>query len=486
VPTRRGLAALELPLPEPLDGVGAGGAGDGRDQARDPGPRRGRGPDDVRAAAAGRLRDGTIEPNRGLTSLPRAAAGRSLLRHRRRPVRAGRRRRLPVRDPGAGSDRPDGEPTFHAFWAVDENGQVTPEAEKRAFEQTIDLMMDRLASDPEIHIYHYAPTSHGGRPADGPPRHPREEVDRLLRGEVFVDLFRAVRQGLRASVESYSIKKLEPLYGLTREEGLRDAGSSIVAFESWLAEAGTGSGSAPAIAATDETLRSIEPTTATTASPTGGSATGWRSGGWSWRQGRRAAAAAGTGRARGGRGLSERLAHVAEVADRLCAGFPRRQRIERRPSTRRWLLAQLLSWHRREEKSFWWRFFHLMNDLTDEERVAEREPIGGLSLSSGLGPSGALHGVPLPLPRAGARHRRRDSRCATRPPAVAGERRGAGRSGGHDGSAPRAKTDGPHPRRSCRAATWTPRRSGQLAADRRVGRGTASTGRASTRPPGSC
>ena len=41
-------------------------------------------------------------------------------------------------------------------------------------------------------------------------------MDRLLRGEVLVDLYRVVRQGLRAGVESYSIKKLEPLYGLDR------------------------------------------------------------------------------------------------------------------------------------------------------------------------------------------------------------------------------------------------------------------------------
>ena len=61
-----------------------------------------------------------------------------------------------------------------------------------------------------------------------------EEVDRLLRGGVLVDLFRAVRQGLRASVESYSIKKIEALYGFRRAEGLRDAGTSIVEFETWL------------------------------------------------------------------------------------------------------------------------------------------------------------------------------------------------------------------------------------------------------------
>ena len=43
-----------------------------------------------------------------------------------------------------------------------------------------------------------------------------------------------VRQGVRAGVESYSIKRLEPIYGFTREIDLRDAGSSIVEFEEWL------------------------------------------------------------------------------------------------------------------------------------------------------------------------------------------------------------------------------------------------------------
>ena len=59
-------------------------------------------------------------------------------------------------------------------------------------------------------------------------------MDQLLRGQVFVDLYRVVRQGIRASVESYSIKRLEPLYGFKREIDLRDAGESIVEFEHWL------------------------------------------------------------------------------------------------------------------------------------------------------------------------------------------------------------------------------------------------------------
>ena len=136
---------------------------------------------------------------------------------------------------------------------------MTPEAEKRAFEQTIDLMMDRLAKDPAIHIYHYAPyePSAAGRLMG---RHAtrEEEVDRLLRGGVFVDLFRAVRQGLRASVESYSIKKLEPLYELDRQVDLRDAGSSIVAFETWLAEIGDRHRRPPGSPREDETLVRID------------------------------------------------------------------------------------------------------------------------------------------------------------------------------------------------------------------------------------
>ena len=95
--------------------------------------------------------------------------------------------------------------------------------------------MDRWAADPAMHVYHYAAYERTalGRLAQ---RHGtrEEEVDRLLRGRVLVDLFRAVRQGVLAGVESYSIKRIEPLYALHREVELKDAGSSIVAFETWL------------------------------------------------------------------------------------------------------------------------------------------------------------------------------------------------------------------------------------------------------------
>jgi hypothetical protein len=256
---------------------------------------------------------------------------------------------------------------------------VTHESEKRAFEQAIDLMMDRLAKDPAIHVYHYAPyepTAAGrlmGRHATR-----EEEVDRLLRGGVFVDLFRAVRQGLRASVESYSIKKLEPLYGLAREVELRDAGSSIVEFERWLAESESGSALARS-PQTDPTLAGIEGYNRDDC------LSNWRL--RDWLEDRRIELERklgeplprpGPSEPDPGPELSDRLAHVAELAERLSTKIPVDPAKRSADQHGRWLLAQLLSWHRREDKSFWWRYFYLMNDLTDEERVDEREPIGAL------------------------------------------------------------------------------------------------------------
>ena len=131
--------------------------------------------------------------------------------------------------------RPDanGQPAFHAIWSI-EDGTVTTGAERRAFEAFIDLVMDRLESDPKLHIYHYAHRATAVKRLAGRYGTREEEADQLLRGGVFIDLYRAVRQGIRASVESYSIKRLEPLYAFEREVDLRDAGTSIVEFETWL------------------------------------------------------------------------------------------------------------------------------------------------------------------------------------------------------------------------------------------------------------
>jgi predicted RecB family nuclease len=118
------------------------------------------------------------------------------------------------------------EPTYEALWSF------TRSEEKKAFETFIGNVMERWHRNPEMHIYHYAPYEPTAiKRLVG--RHGTcvDEVDELLRAGVFVDLYRAVRQGLRASVESYSIKRLEPLYGFIRMVPIQDANFALQSYE---------------------------------------------------------------------------------------------------------------------------------------------------------------------------------------------------------------------------------------------------------------
>jgi uncharacterized protein len=111
-----------------------------------------------------------------------------------------------------------GHPTFHPIWAHDKA------AEKQAFEAFVDFVVERQRTDPDLHVYHYAayePSAlkrlmglHGTR---------EREIDALLRGGIFVDLYTVVRQGVRVSQESYSLKALEPLYMVKRDGAVTSA-----------------------------------------------------------------------------------------------------------------------------------------------------------------------------------------------------------------------------------------------------------------------
>ena len=232
--------------------------------------------------------------------------------------------------------------------------------------------MDRIAADPNLHIYHYAPYEPTAiKRLAGRYGTREEEVDRLLRGGVFVDLHRAMRQGVRASVESYSIKQLEPLYDFRREIDLRDAGTSIIEFETWL-ELGQGDEREELPARIgdynrDDCLSTLHLR--------------------NWLEGQRAELADDLGVALHRPTVpeaeetedSEAQKAVNELADELAAGLPETVEQMRDDERGRWLLAHLLNWHRREAKSFWWRYFYLANDLTNEERREESDALGELT-----------------------------------------------------------------------------------------------------------
>ena len=88
---------------------------------------------------------------------------------------------------------------------------------------------------------------------------------------------------------------------------------------------------------------------------------------------------------------SEAQKAVNALVDALVSGLP--ESIEEMDDIERgrWLLAQLLNWHRREAKSFWWRYFYLANELTDEERFEESDALAMLTFQDSW---------PDPAPRA--------------------------------------------------------------------------------------
>ena len=88
---------------------------------------------------------------------------------------------------------------------------------------------------PDLHVYHYAPYEPAAlKRLMGRYVTREDEIDRMLRAGVFVDLYAVVRHAIRASVESYSIKKLEPLYDFQRTVGLPDAGAVLAKVQASL------------------------------------------------------------------------------------------------------------------------------------------------------------------------------------------------------------------------------------------------------------
>src|SRR5262249_7023989 len=114
---------------------------------------------------------------------------------------------------------------------------LSEEEEKAAFEGLIDLILERRAQEQAMHVYHYAPYEPSAmKRLMGKYATRADELDNLLRAKVFVDLYSAVRRGIRAGVDSYSIKRLEPLYGLARQVDLRVASRQLSAVECALAK----------------------------------------------------------------------------------------------------------------------------------------------------------------------------------------------------------------------------------------------------------
>ena len=267
---------------------------------------------------------------------------------------------------------PDATPHYRGEWAL------SREAEKQAFERFVDFAVARWQDDPRLHIYHYAAYEPSalkrlmGRYAT------REEaIDRMLRAGLFVDLYQTVRHAIRASVESYSIKALEALFGFVRATPLDAAGHALAAVE-MLLELGDPQAIGAQLRETvvgynRDDCHSVQALRA-------------------WLEQVR------TERLAAGALIERPTPPAAEVSEalgtwqerleslvaRLIPDVPADPR-ERQPQQQaRWILAHVLDWHRRENKAVWWEYFRLAA-LPAEELVQERAALSGLTFVQPVG-----------------------------------------------------------------------------------------------------
>lgn len=78
-----------------------------------------------------------------------------------------------------------------------------------------------------------------------------------------------------------------------------------------------------------------------------------------------------------GENLEAQLNEIATLKARLIADLPEQESEWTNEQRARWLLAQVLEWHRREDKSMWWEYYRLCT-LSDEELIEDKNALGGL------------------------------------------------------------------------------------------------------------
>jgi predicted RecB family nuclease len=256
---------------------------------------------------------------------------------------------------------------YQCRWALD-RGQ-----ERALFEWFIDFAFARLGKFPDLHIYHFGAYEVGAikrlmlRYATR-----EEEVDRLLRGKIFVDLHAVIKQGVRASVEQYSLKELERFCDYKRVVPLPEANQARHFLEHQLELS-------PNPMLTEEACSIVEGYNADDCLATAALR--------QWLETLRAQIIA------NGMDISRPEAKDMSASETVSAQKERvgalfaalTQNLPDEPKDRspeqaaRWLLAHALDWHGREEKVKWWEFFR-MKDCSDEELLDEKTALAELTL----------------------------------------------------------------------------------------------------------
>jgi len=253
-----------------------------------------------------------------------------------------------------------GELAYENRWALNRG------EEKQAFEWLVDEIMRRREANPRMHVYHfraYEPTELKrlmGRYATC-----EDQIDRMLRAGVLVDLHQALKQSTRASVEEYSLKKIEAFYNFDRKipPGVSRAAMRYIEHK---LELGWENEELPGDMRTAMEGYNREDCFSTAQLR-------------DWLENERAVLLK--------RGLNvprlpdksgdpseklqERLRRAAALTAQLSEEIPVDPPARSPEQAAQWLLAQLLSWHRREDKRAWQDGYRFA-EMNDEDLLDER------------------------------------------------------------------------------------------------------------------
>lgn len=259
-------------------------------------------------------------------------------------------------------------------WHYEKHWALTPSDERIAFEWFINAVMDRWLQYPDMHIYHYSPYEPAALKRIMGKYNTREsEVDQMLRAELFVDLHCVTRQALRAGIEVYSLKELEVFHDFERQMQLRYASLQLRAIERFLER------NQPEDIP-EETLAAVAQYNQEDCLSTRRLR--------DWLESLRnkfieagaviSRPAPRTGEA--SEALTEQQEIIRALYESLIAGIPENKEDRDDAQQATWLLAHMLDWHRREDKSMWWEYFRLLA-APPENLLEEKSALSGLKFT---------------------------------------------------------------------------------------------------------
>ena len=253
-------------------------------------------------------------------------------------------------------------------WSYEKRWALQREEEKRGFEWLVDEITRRREADPKMHVYHFGVYEPGAlKRLMGMYATREDEIDRMLRAGVLVDLHQAFKQSTRASVEEYSLKKIEAFYGFVRATQLELSRTAMRYVEHRLELGRLEEGEE----IPEKFREALEGYNGEDCVSTGELR--------DWLEERRAELVA-----RGmdvprlpeksgdpSEKLEEKLERAAALTELLSAEIPVDPEARTEEQAAQWLLAQLLSWHRREDKRAWQDGYRYA-EMNDEDLLDER------------------------------------------------------------------------------------------------------------------